>query len=271
MKILVLGPIGTFSYLVALKYKKEKDEIIPYSTIDEVVSHLKNEDDIALVPIENTLDGYVQRTLDLLYEENVYIVEEVKSPVSFDLVGNCESIKDIKKLYVQFKANGQCRKFINSLNNDIEIINTESNMESYNNAKKHEEGVASIVPSHINDQDFSLFIPRVTDYEENETRFVVLKKKFNNDFEQNRKIRVSLFIIPTFDHAGLLYGILKKFYYGNINLSAIISRPKKTEIGKYNFYIEFIIPTEQYDTVYKFLNDQEEDYEIKFLGSSYVI
>lgn len=269
MKIHALGPVGTFSYIAAQYYQKLGDEIICYPTIDEAVKHLDSEEDIVVVPIENTLDGYVQRTLDLVFEQDVYINEELRLPVSFDLIGNCDSIDDIKKIYVQFKANGQCRNLLGKLKN-AQIITTESNVESYNKVLEGEEGAAAIIPSHLQGNNFRLHEIGVTDYKENFTRFAVLKKKFKKTFEPKRTVRVCLFIVPTYDHAGLLYGILKKFYYGNINLSAIMSRPKRTEFGKYNFYIEFIIPTEQYDTVYKFLNDQEEDYEIKFIGSSYI-
>ena len=116
MKIAILGPKGTFTELALEKYKdKIKEEYICgyFSTINETVLALNNGYDMAIVPIENTLDGYVQRTLDLLLENDSYIIDQVTVPVQFKLVSDYP-LNELENLYVQFKAMGQCNNFINS-------------------------------------------------------------------------------------------------------------------------------------------------------------
>lgn len=299
MKVAVLGPKGTFSEKAYLEYKKsysENDyEVIYCATIEEVFNSISSEEcnsicDIAIVPIENTLDGYVQRTLDLLLQKKVYILDEIIIPVAFSLVGNVENIKEIKKLYVQFKTNGQCRQFIGSLN-DVEIITTESNMESYYRIAD-DEGVAAIVPSHIvNDSSKRFCIKDVTDSDKNHTRFVVfksgnldvssfqLKDKLegilnNQNTERNKSekisqqshIKLSLFIMPTVDRPGILFDILRRFYDNKINLISIMSRPTRHEMGTYNFYIEIDSSYQQMDMIIDTLNQIHVYNDIKILG-----
>lgn len=103
-----------YAQLFLERSKAKGDELLTeaeyYPTIDEVFNAVCNDDgtgvcDIGIVPIENTLDGYVQRTLDLLLEKQVGILDEHMVPVQFALVANSHSVEDISTLYVQFKAN----------------------------------------------------------------------------------------------------------------------------------------------------------------------
>ena len=116
--IAVLGPRGTFTDCASIVYK-QKQEIdlnqVYYPTIDETVYSIGKECELAIIPVENTLDGYVQRSLDLLLEMNLHIINELYIPVQFSLVSNTNNLADIKRLYVQFKAKGQCIKIINQL------------------------------------------------------------------------------------------------------------------------------------------------------------
>lgn len=287
MKIAVLGPKGTFSdkaYLEYARYYKQQHpgkNLIPcyFSSIDEVFSAVdctdesENKCEIGIVPIENTLDGYVMRTLDLLFEKSVYIIDYNLVEVQFSVVGNISSKQDINKLYVQFKANGQCRNFINSLK-QVSICTTESNMESYYNIKSN-IGEAAIVPKHVADLEERMFkIDNITDSESNYTRFVVFKrgegKKDNFDLLKNKskeiKIRASVFITPKVEKPGVLFGILKKFYAKNVNLISIMSRPTKKEIGKYNFYIEIECLYKDFNKVFKILDKLKAGNNVKMLG-----
>lgn len=271
MKIAVLGPKGTFSDKAYLEYNKfikaggsKGYEPVYCQTIDDVFKAVCSDDSLdvtdecefGIVPIENTLDGYVQRTLDLLLEKNVRIIDENIVPVQFSVIGNVSSVEDITKLYVQFKANGQCRQFINSLSG-VTISATDSNMESYYKIEG-EIGAAAIVPKHIADDENDRFvIENVTDADKNHTRFVIFKKgalKENemltgkldiagecdcaSDVTQSNRARIPVYIMPDADRPGILFEILQSFYENQINLISIMSRPTKHKMGTYNFYIE---------------------------------
>ena len=102
MKIAVLGPEGTFSEVAVKKYlnmNSLKGELIYFSSIEESVKALRYETiDLAIVPLENLLDGFVQLTLDLLLEEKVKIVSDIDVPIHFDLLGNVDKKEDIKRI-----------------------------------------------------------------------------------------------------------------------------------------------------------------------------
>ena len=283
MRIAILGPQGTFSDKAYFEYAKQKEGKLTfepeyYPTIDEVFSAVCPGDcDLGIVPVENTLDGYVQRTLDLLLEKEVQVIDENMVAVQFALVGNVNATEEIEKLYVQFKANGQCRQFINSLEN-IKIVVTDSNMESYYKLE-NEAGAAAIVPKHIAQNEADRFvIENVTDAKNNHTRFLIIKKgtadseritefKAENAVANvNGKVRIPVYIMPATDRPGILFEILKSFSEKQINLISIMSRPTKQEMGTYNFYIEIDGLYSQLEDILNILNDIKQFNEIKMLG-----
>ena len=84
----------------------------------------------------------------------------------------------------------------------------------------------------------------------NFTRFVVVEKGENNDIVENGKnFKVPMYIMPSIDRPGILFDILHEFSVNNINLVAIMSRPTKTDMGKYNFYLEINGTYEQIEVV----------------------
>lgn len=285
MKIAVLGPEGTFCDKAYAEYNKkntDKPKPVYCATIDEIFAKVCTDKDdkcdIGIAPIENTLDGYVMRTLDLLLEEDVRIIDEITVPVQFSLIANVSNIDEIHTLYVQFKANGQCRQFINSLHN-VRIVTTDSNMESYYRIGDT-NGAAAIVPHHIVEKEKRFVIENVTDAEKNYTRFVIFKpecigddvytdswiRKELEEREPSNKVRIPVYIMPAVDRPGLLYLILRSFYENRINLISIMSRPTKQIMGTYNFYIEIDGLRERLDVILDTLNQIRVYNDIKILG-----
>lgn len=272
MKIAVLGPEGTFSEVASenyLKINSLEGELIYFSSIEESVKALRYPSiDLAIVPLENLLDGYVQLTLDLLLEEKVRIVDDINVPIHFDLLGNVDKKEDIKKIYVQFKAENQCRKIIREIG--ANVISTTSNMLSYKHLKNKIYGEASIVPSHIDDSSIPFVLHDVANSKENYTRFIILKRDEQEniivDKLDKKHLKISIFVLPKDDRPGLLFDILKVFKDYSLNLTSIMSRPTKKELGKYNFYIEFESNSSNIDTIYKALDVLRKNNQIKILG-----
>lgn len=269
-KIAVLGPKGTFSDSASRVYLKNEGiemERVYFSTIDEAFHSVGRECDYGIIPIENTLDGYVQRTIDLLSEGNVHIEKELTIPVQFSLLANCTSAAGIKRLYAQFKAAGQCRGFTDSLSG-VSVVTTESNMESYYRLKSGIEGDAAIVPCHIAEEDDADFkIDNITDSESNFTRFIVIKPGgCDNLLKAGHKFKASVYIMPETDRPGILFEILSVFSVNHINLVSIISRPTKKKMGTYNFYIETKGEYDERTAARKALEEINGHYRIKVMG-----
>lgn len=265
MKVAVLGPKGTYSEIAAIKYCNEKlfdYELGYFNTIDDAVFSLDNGYDLAVVPVENTLDGYVQKTLDLLLEENIIVIDQLRLPISFKLVLNCK-LENIDKVYAQFKAIGQCSKFVNSLNN-VKIVNTESNVLSYYSWLDNDINAGAIIPEHL-ESTSNYVCNNITDIENNYTRFFILSKD-NRVESKEGMMRIPLYIIPLTEHPGLLYQILKVFYEYNINLTSILSRPKKSVMGEYNFYLEIEATNQQLVEILNHIDNSNKNFTIKILG-----
>ncbi|MFH0766462.1 MAG: prephenate dehydratase domain-containing protein [Bacillota bacterium] len=263
IKVAVLGPKGTFSDLAYQKYIKNiQSSVFYFSSIESTVEALENLD-YAVVPIENTLDGYIQQTLDLILEKNVVVIDEIFIPVQFSLIANAINMSEIKRVYTQFVSKGQCQKIIKQINPD-KLILTDSNMESYQMVVEGCAGDAAIIPSHMVEHFDGFSIPNITDSEENFTRFFVLSKKDEKKIEDEMK--VSIVVVPIIDRPGLLFDILGIFKTYDINLISIMSRPTKTKMGHYNFYIEMKSNVEDKAKIDQAINEIKKDFFIKILG-----
>lgn len=236
-----LGPKGTYTEIAAKKfaYITNIKDLKYYNTITDTMNALNVDCNYSVIPIENSIDGFVQVSLDLLMNSSGKIIGELTLPISFNLVTKAEKISDIKKLFVQFKSKGQCTKFIEGLSSDTKILITESNGESYEQLLNGESNVGAIIPSHI-EIDKSLFgkvLYNIADYENNETRFFLIGNK-TIDILKKEKYKTSIIVKTINDCPGGLVTVLNEFKERNINMKSIISRPNKTELGKYSFYID---------------------------------
>jgi prephenate dehydratase len=264
-KLITLGPSGTFSEVAGLKLSEalnEEYKIEFYPTISLAAKNIAA-NGFGILPFENTLDGYVQETLDMLHKYNFYIQNDISVPVHFGFVSKNANIANVKKIYVQFKAKGQCLDFINE--HGFEIIETESNVTSYERLKNSGETYGAIIPLHLDMSPFKTVVENVEDSKNNNTRFLVLTTTPTTKAELCSKC--SLILEALIDEPGILIEALVKFYALKINLNAIMSRPTKEGLGKYYFYTEFLANT-NIDEIKGLISriNEEGKFKIKCLG-----
>lgn len=248
-----LGPEYTFSDMCFKRYFNGQFKPIHKKTIEDVFASLSDDTDI-LIPIENSTDGFVQKTLDGLIQQENFIISTMSVPVQFGCIGNP---LHAKTLYVQFKSLGQCQRFIQQYPH-LNIVLTASNQVSYDLMKKDDE--VAIVPLHmINDSNH---IAHIEDYENNQTRFIHVSKNYQeaNEF-------ASMIITPKIDRPGLLSEILEVFKNNQINLISIMSRPTKTVVGTYHFYIEMSLLKSQSNAILNVIEFMNQSFDIRFLGT----
>lgn len=264
MKLAVLGPKGTYSDIAANEYNPNIEKEY-FRSISEVIKSI-NDSRYAIIPYENSLDGFVSNSMDLLISEGCQIIDELYLPISFSVVGNVSREEDIKKIYVQFKAKGQCLNFINQ-HSDACIVITESNMISLESLKDNNYGEVAIIPSHSFSNDYPFGIYDVTDSTNNQTRFLVIKPQGELIINKFHNVKATIVVTSINDRPGQLYDILGAFYKNNINLVSIVSRPTKNEIGKYHFFIELegLDNTEQIFSTIEFIR-RDKDVFVELLG-----
>lgn len=271
--IAVLGPKGTFTEMATKKYLASQDvemNLKYYTSIRRTFQAIENGCTLGVIPIENTLDGFVQIILDLLTHSELKIIHEIVLPIRFSLVANCDDIKEITRVYTQFKTHNQCLNFLESMG-EIEIVTTASNSISYHNILEGNKNEAAIVPNHtlMDNTDFGLVVKDIADSLENETRFIILSKKLNDEDVMDVDWKTLFVVSDDLDRPGLLCDILTVFSEKGINLRSIISRPKKTGLGSYNFFIEVDGCYQRDHDVRQAIMKVMEGFNIKILGSYY--
>ena len=229
-KLAVLGPKGTYSDIAAKKYlydNKLDFEIIYYPSILKTALALKDSD-LAILPFENTLDGFVLESLDNIISNNFKIIDQIKLDIDFAFVTNANKVEDCKN-----------------------IIKTESNSETVDKINSSDNTFGAIIPVHaLNDNKYKTVISHIADRRHNETRFFICSKtKIDINYREN--IDASIVITIKEDRPGILFEILKELNDLNINMNSIMSRPMKTDLGQYKFYIEISLKYESLDKLEK--------------------
>jgi len=264
-KLMTLGTNLSYSDLASKQFIKQLnlDATIYFEpSIDSAFHALKNAKYLVL-PIENAIDGYIQRTLDLLYKHNFYITHVLELPVDFSLVSDETSLNDIDTIYVQFKAKNQCLDFLSQIPH-VKFITTDSNTESLHLHLNNTKRTAAIIPKHLIDKDFLLTIHNIHDQMLNHTRFALIEKNYQKP-STNKPLKALLSIKPKKDEVGLLYNLLNHFKTLDINLSSIISRPRMEKLSPYHFFLEIDTNILQFDNLMNKL-ESENALDIKILG-----
>lgn len=264
-KIAVLGPKGTYSDVACNKYLKEHnlDLEITYHPSILKASLSIDENDLAILPFENTLDGFVLESLDRILYDKYNVIEQLKLDIDFAFISNAKSISDVNNIFVQFKTYGQCIDFLSKHN--FNITTTQSNTESLNRLINEGGNNGAIIPMHLLNDEFNIVLKHIADSEHNQTRFFIITKQ-NKVICNDELLEASVAITALEDKPGILFEILKKFQEKDINLKAIMSRPTKSEMGKYIFYFEFQITKDSIEKIYKLKEDLSSNYKLDLLG-----
>jgi len=241
-KISYLGPSGTFTEEALDKFIKNTENVekIPFSTVVEVIKSVdRGSVDEGLVPIENSIEGSVNITQDMLaFESEAKIVGEIVIPVKHSLIGKKKvGIKDIKKVISHPHATAQCRRFLSANLKGAEIIAANSTAEAVKILKRENDDVAAIgTKTAAKIYKLEIIEKDIEDNKDNKTRFVFI----GNSIQTRTGVdRTSIVCFLKEDRPGSLYNILKEFAKRDINLTRLESRPAKKNLGDYVFMIDF--------------------------------
>jgi len=264
-KIAYLGPEGTFTHQAAESRFGAMSEYVSLNSIEAVFKELEaKRAKFGVVPIENSRDGVVGETLDLLAKTQVKIVAELYMPIHISFATKAKNIKDIKKIYSKDKGFGECREFLNEYGlTNIEQIPVESTAKAAILASEDESAAA--ICSHIAAKLYGIPVSyeNIEDVYDNATRFVILSD-FKNGISGNDKTSI-LARLKDAVEAGALVHFLQDFDDEKINLSKIESRPSKDKGGfGYWFYIDFYGHIDD-EAVQKVLTKHKD--EVTWLGS----
>lgn len=237
-KYAYLGPVGTFTEAALRTITGGSDQLTPCSNLTAALDMVRNGGaDYALVPIENSVEGVVARTLDeLAIGEPLIIVGEVLLPVTFALMVR-DKATEIKKIATHPHAEAQCRNYIAKHYPNAEIITTNSTAAAAEALANGQFDAA--VASEVAAKTYGLTVinENIGDSDSAVTRFVLVSKPGALP-EPTGFDRTSLAAFIGIDHAGALLEVLTEFAVRGVNLTFIQSRPTGRELGHYHFIID---------------------------------
>lgn len=264
-RIAYLGPEGSFTHQAAESRFGAMSDYLSLGSIHTVFKTLESKRaKFGVVPIENSRDGIVGETLDLLSKSSVKIVAELYMPIHMSFATKATKLENITKIYSKDKGFGQCREFLSEHGFEhVELIPVESTAKAaiLASADKNAAAICSHIAAKL--YEVPTFFDDIEDDIGSQTRFVILSD-FKNDKSSTDKTSI-LVRLQDAKKAGSLVHFLQDFDDANINLSKIESRPSKDEDGfGYWFYIDFYghIDDEKIQSVLS-----KHDSEVTWLGS----
>jgi chorismate mutase/prephenate dehydratase len=264
-RIAYLGPEGSFTHQAAESRFGAMSDYLSLNSINAVFKTIEaRRAKFGVVPIENSRDGVVGETLDLLAKSSMKIVAELYMPIHMSFATKASHISQVKRIYSKDKGFGQCREFLSEHELDtVEHIPVESTAKAAILASEDPEAAA--ICSHIAAKLYGVpsMFENIEDVHNNSTRFVILSD-FENAPSSDDKTSI-LVRLKDAQKPGALAHFLNDFDEGKVNLSKIESRPSRDdESFGYWFFIDFYGHIED-EFVQKVLRKHSD--EITWLGS----
>ena len=237
-KVAFLGPSGTFTEEAANQYDRLAI-LQPFPTIQGVALAVTSGiTDEGVVPIENSLEGSVNDTLDILIQQpKLFIRRELVINIEHCLlVLPTTTVSDIKLIYSHPQALAQCRGFLERCFPKAQMIASLSTAAAVIDMKQSESPSAAIAPKRAASlHQAQVLAEGIQDINTNLTRFVVLS---THDHEVTGNDKTSICFSFNQDKPGLLHEVMGEFVQRNINMAKVESRPSKQFLGDYIFLID---------------------------------
>jgi chorismate mutase / prephenate dehydratase len=237
LRIGFLGPVGTFSEQAALRHFGASVEFIACATIDEVFRAAEaGTVDFGIVPVENSSEGAVNRSLDLFLQSPLKICGEVSVPVKHNLLTRSGGMDGITRICAHAQALAQCTGWLNRNHPTIERVPVSSNAEGARLASVEAHTAAIAGDAVLGRYDVQVVAEAIQDDPLNRTRFVVVGKL---DCDPSGADQTSL-ILSVPDRAGAVHALIEPLARHGVSMKRFESRPARQGSWEYYFYIDVI-------------------------------
>jgi len=264
IRVAFLGPAGTYNHMAASKHFGSFIDQMPVDNIEDIFRTVETgQAHFGVAPIENSTEGVISHTLDLLINSSLLICGEVDLRIQHNLISNETDLSSITKVFSHQQSLAQCRRWLDANLPNTEHYAVRSNAEAVRIAK-NEKGAAAIAGVMAAElYEVPVLFPEIEDEPDNTTRFIVIGK---NEVPPSGNDRTSL-IVTTNNKPGALHQLLKPLADRGIGMSKIESRPSRQGVWEYVFFID-IIGHKDDPLVSEALNEIEhESAMIRILGS----
>lgn len=236
-KVAYLGPEGSFSNQAAFHKFGGETDLVPVLSFEEVFEEVhKSRVEFGIVPVENSLEGSIGRTLDMLFTWDLKISAEYFEEIGHFLLSKTGTMKDIKVVASHPQALGQCRKWISKNLKGVELLETPST--AWAARLSSEDKSVAAISSEFSASIYGLkTIQRhIEDSPQNTTRFLIIGKE-TGSYTGDDKTSI---VFSIKDEPGALHkSLFLPFAKAKINLTKIESRPSRERPWEYVFFVDF--------------------------------
>lgn len=234
-RIAYLGPEASYSHQAAHLVFSLDSDLIPLKDIESVVTEVTTRRaDLGIVPVENSTEGMINTTLDLMATSRLFVCREIMLPIRNSLLST-EPLSSIKKVYSHPQALAQCRNWIMHNLPGAQTIETPSTSHAAIAASREENAAAIASSMAAQMYGLNIITENINDCTENITRFWVVSRAMAPiEGKAKTSIIVTLENVP-----GALYHAIGVFAAKGINLTKIESRPSRKNPWEYLFFIDF--------------------------------
>ena len=231
------GPPATNTHLASIHKFGSSTEFSPKDTIPDVFDEVtRGNADFGVVPIENSIEGIVNHTLDMFLRSDLHICAEIYLQISHCLLSKAEKLDEIKKVYSIPVATGQCRLWMTANMRNIEIVDASTTAKAALLASSDPPSGAIASELAAREYGLNVLADHIEDNPGNKTRFLVVG---NVQPKPSGKDKTSI-VVSVPHRSGALLKALEIFSSLGLNLTLIESRPTKLLPWEYVFYIDVL-------------------------------
>jgi len=264
LDIAYLGPEGTFTQSAALKHFGHSVNTTAFGTIDQVFREVESgASHYGVVPVENSIEGVINHTLDMFNHSSLTICGEVELRIHHHLLSKDETLDELTHVYSHQQSLAQCRAWLDIHLIKAERITVTSNAEAARlvSNEKHVAAIASEAAGEL--YGLNSLASNIEDEPDNTTRFLVIGKDkclaCGND-------KTSL-IFSAPNKPGALHKMLSCFADNGVSMTRIESRPSRREMWAYVFFVDIEGHAEDKPVTKALLELEEHASMVKLLGS----
>ncbi|MGD9504438.1 MAG: prephenate dehydratase [Syntrophobacteraceae bacterium] len=236
LRVAFRGPEWTYSHLAALSIFGHSPSYTALPELEDVFDALlRDKAHVIVVPIENSLEGGVGRTLDLLHERETQVARECYLEIAYCIASLSHSPEKVERIYAPPQALGQCRKWLTEKMGRVERCECTSTGQALQKAKNDPTGALICNLYAALHHRLAILYERVEDHPGSVTRFFALSKRVNNSPTGRDRTSV-LFAVS--DQPGALHLALEPFVACKINLTRIESRPNRLIPWQHLFFVD---------------------------------
>jgi len=233
--IAYLGPKASYTHIAALKHFTHSGRFVEQPNLFDIFRNVeRGQSHFGVVPVENSIEGAVNHTLDLFIEFDLSICAEHYEPISHDLLSITGEARDIKTVYSHPQAISQCKGWLNKQLPGVEIMETSSTSKAALLASQDDSvaAIASQKAAHI--YELLPVASKIEDFGSNVTRFLVIGKQHPEPTGQDK----TSIMFATSHTPGALFKALAPIDRSGLNMMKLESRPTRHHNWSYYFFMD---------------------------------